>query len=123
MDVKSVIASLAVSLSGFFGCSKGAAPAAKATTTAQSTVKDLGIVQMTNNYETCVSIGGGKDCRMIPKLLDRKNIQITVTLESKLPGGKTAGLSVLQLQGSNQKPFEVSVGTNTDFTFIAQVAP
>lgn len=126
MVIKSVIASIAVSLAGFFGCSKAAGPATAAKGTgsevAQSTIKDLGILQMTNNYETCVSIGNGKDCRMVPKILDRKNIEITVTLESKKPDGTTTGLSILQLQGSTQKPFEVSVGTNTDFTFTAQVA-
>ena len=124
MVLKSLITGVAVSLAGFFGCSKPAAPAtsAKATpTVAQSTIKDLGILEMTNNYETCVSFGPGKDGRMVPKMLDRKNIQITLTVESKRPDGKPGGLSVVQLEGTVQKQFEVTVG-NTDFTFTPQIA-
>jgi hypothetical protein len=123
MVLKSVITSVAVSIAGFFGCSKAAAPAtaAKAAPAAQSNVKDLGILQMTNNYETCVSIGAGKDCRLVPKILDRKNIQITVTYESKKPDGKTDGLSIVELQGTTEKPFDISIG-NTDITFTPQVA-
>lgn len=122
MVLKSVITGMAVSLAGFFGCSKAAGPAtaAKANAAAESRVKDLGILQMTNNYETCVSVGAGKDCRMVPKILDRKDIQITVTFETKKPNGKTTGLSIVQLQGTSQKPFEVSIG-DTDFTFTPQV--
>jgi hypothetical protein len=123
MDLKTVISGIAVSLAGLFGCHKADAPAAaaKGNPAIQSTVKDLGILQMTNNYETCVSIGAGKDCRMVPKILDRKNIEITVTFESKKPDGTTSGFSVVQLQGTTEKPFEVSIGTNTDFTFTPQV--
>ena len=124
MVLKSLITGVAVSLAGFFGCSKAAAPATSAKpapTAAQSNVKDLGIVQMTNNYETCVSFGPEADGRMVPKLLDRKNIEITLTIESKKPNGKTSGLSVVQLQGSTQKQFEVTIG-KTDFTFTPQIA-
>jgi hypothetical protein len=124
MDLKSVISGIAVSLAGFFGCAKHATPAATAPAApaqAQSAVKDLGVLQMTNHYETCVSFGKDKDCRMIPKIIDRKSIQITMTFESKSPDGKTSGLSVVQMTGSTQKPFEVSFG-NTDFTFTPQIA-
>ena len=124
MVLKSLITGVAVSLAGFFGCSKAAAPAtsAKATQAAgESNVKDLGILQMTNNYETCVSFGPGKDGRMVPKLLDRKNLEITLTVESTKPDGKPSGLSVVQLEGTVQKQFEVTIG-NTDFTFTPQIA-
>ncbi|HEV2318941.1 MAG TPA: hypothetical protein VGV18_04280, partial [Verrucomicrobiae bacterium] len=65
MVLKTLISSMAVSLAGFFGCSKAVPPstAAKAASVAQSNVKDLGVLQMTNNYETCVSIGANRDCR------------------------------------------------------------
>jgi hypothetical protein len=121
MDLKSVISGVMVSITGLLGCHKAAAPATAAKPAAESSVKDLGVVEMTNNYETCVSVGNGKDCRMVPKILDRKNIQITVTFETKKPNGTTTGLSILQLQGTTEKPFEVSVG-NTDFTFTPEVA-
>lgn len=126
MVLKSLITGIAVSLAGFFGCSKATTPAAasaKATATAQAqpNIKDLGILQMTNNYETCVSFGPGKAGRMVPKMLDRKNVEITLTVESRKPDGETTGLSVVQLEGNVQKQFEVTVG-NTDFTFTPQVA-
>jgi hypothetical protein len=122
MVLKSVITGMAVSLAGFFGCSKTTAPATVAKSAAESRIKDLGVLQMTNNYETCVSVGAGKDCRMVPKILDRSDIQITVTFESKRPDGRPTGFTVVQLQGKTAKPFEVSIGTNTDFTFTPQVA-
>ncbi|MGH7941199.1 MAG: hypothetical protein ACREE6_11000 [Limisphaerales bacterium] len=124
MVLKSLISSVALSIAGFFGCSKAAAPATagKAPPAAQSSVKDLGILQMTNECETCVKMGAGKDFRLVPKILGRRDIEITVTFESKKPDGTPAGLSVVQLQGTGEKPFEVSIGTNTDFTFIPQVA-
>jgi hypothetical protein len=121
MDFKGLVTSVAVSLAGLFGCHKAAAPAATAKAAVESNVKDLGVLQMTNNFETCVSIGAGNDCRMVPKILDRKDIQITVTFETKKPDGKTTGLSIVQLQGTTQKPFEVSIGS-TDFTFTPQIA-
>jgi hypothetical protein len=125
MDLKGLITGVVVSVTSLLGCHKAAAPAATAkgaNPAAAESIKDLGIVQMTNNYETCVSVGQGKDCRMVPKILGRKDIQITVTFESKKPDGTTTGLSIVQLQGSSEKPFEVSIGTNTDFTFTPEVA-
>lgn len=125
MDLKGLITGVVVSITGLFGCHKAAAPSATAKgagLAAESSVKDLGVLQMTNNYEICVSVGVGKDCRMVPKILDRKNIEITVTFESKKRDGTTTGLSVVQLQGTTDKQFEVSIGTNTDFTFTPEVA-
>jgi hypothetical protein len=126
MDVKSFITGVMVSLTGLMGCHKAAvsATAAKGANPAAESkiqIQDLGVLQMTNDYETYVSLGAGKDCRMVPKILDRKAIEITVTFETKKPDGKTTGLSILQLQGTAQKQFEVSVG-DTDFTFVPQVA-
>src|SRR5215469_2234846 len=80
MDIKSLVTGVMVSIGGYFGCSKAAPPAATAKApAAESGVKDLGVLQMTNNYETYISIGKDKDCRMIPKIVDRKDVQITVT--------------------------------------------
>jgi hypothetical protein len=121
MLFKSIITAITVFLTGLFGCSKSAAPAAASTApAAQSKTKDLGVVSMTNNYETCLSFGAGKDCIIIPKVLDRNNLQLTLTLESKKPNGQISGLSVVQMTGSQQKPFEISIG-GTDFTFTPQI--
>ena len=126
MILKGIIAMLAFTLAGFSGCTKSAAPAvsAKMDATAQaapSKVKDLGILQMTNHYETCVKFGSQGNCRIVPKMIDRHNVQLTLTLESKSHDGKTSGLSVVQLTGKTQQTFEISVG-DTDFSFTPQVA-
>jgi hypothetical protein len=124
MLLKSIITGIAVFLAGLFGCSKSAAPAAAANNSAvaaQSKIKDLGIVPMTNNYETCVSFGANRDCRITPKVLDRNNVQLTITIESKGPNGRISGLNVVQVTGSTRKPFDLSVG-GMDYTFTPQIA-
>jgi hypothetical protein len=126
MILKGIAAMLAFTLAGFSGCTKSAAPVAstKKAATAQaapSMVKDLGILQMTNHYETLVKFGPDRDCRIVPKMLDRHNVQLTLTVESKNHDGKTSGLSVVQLTGKTQQTFEISVG-DTDFSFTPQVA-
>jgi hypothetical protein len=125
MILKGIAAMLAFTLAGFSGCTKSAAPVAstKKAATAQaapSMVKDLGILQMTNHYETLVKFGPDRDCRIVPKMLDRHNVQLTLTVESKNHDGKTSGLSVVQLTGKTQQTFEISVG-DTDFSFTPQV--
>ena len=126
MILKGIAAMLAFTLAGFSGCTKSVAPATstKKATTAQaapSKVKDLGILEMTNLYETCVKFGTNSSCRIVPKMLDRHNVQLTLTVESKSHNGKTAGLSVVQLTGKTQQTFEISVG-DTDFSFTPQIA-
>ena len=122
MLFKSIITAITVFLTGLFGCSKSAAPASAASnaTVAESKTKDLGVVPMTNNYETCLSFGKNKDCRVVPKLLDHDNIQLTLTFESKGPDGRVSGLSIVQVVGSSRKPFDISIG-GTDFTFTPQI--
>ena len=127
MVLKSLITAVTVFLTSLFGCSKSAAPAstvknvpAQAQTT-QSKVKDLGVLTMTNHYETLVKVDKDRDCRIVPNIVDRKNIQLTLTLESKSANGGTSGLSVVQLVGKPQDHFEVSIG-DTDFTFTPQIA-
>ncbi|HTR43021.1 MAG TPA: hypothetical protein VMH87_15510 [Pseudomonadales bacterium] len=126
MILKGIAAMLAFTLAGFSGCTKSAAPVAsnKSAATAQaapSKVKDLGVLEMTNHYETCVKFGPDRSCRIVPKMLDRHNIQLTLTLESKNHDGKTSGLSIVQLTGKTQQTFEISVG-DTDFSFTPEIA-
>jgi hypothetical protein len=122
MLFKGIIAALAFSLAGLFGCSKPAAPAASApsASASQSKTKDLGVVSMTNGYETCLKFGTNSNARMVPKMVDRHNVQITLTVESHSADGRTAGLSIVQLTGDSEKQFEVTVG-DTDFTFTPQI--
>lgn len=71
---------------------------------------DLGAVTLTNHYETCVRLGAGKDCMLTPKMIDSRNVQITVAVESKTASGKTHDLSVTQVVTRAGKPFDVAVG-------------
>jgi hypothetical protein len=115
---------VALSLPSFSGCTKATAPASSAPATpavADSKVRDLGVLQMTNHNETVVLFGPGKDCRIIPNILDRHNVQLTLTLETKDTKGGMAGLSVVQMTGDPQKQFQISVG-DTNFTFVPQIA-
>jgi hypothetical protein len=126
MILKGIAAMLAFTLAGFSGCTKSAAPVVsnKNAATAQaapSNVKDLGVLQMTNHYETCVNFGPDRNCRIVPNMLDRHNVQLTLTVESKSHDGKTAGLSVVQLTGKTEQTFEISIG-DTDFSFTPEVA-
>lgn len=79
-------------------------------TAPQSSDRDLGKIALTNHYETCVSLGGGRNCILTPKMIDRHNVQITVAVESKTASGKTHDLSVTQVITRVGKPFEVAVG-------------
>lgn len=122
MLLKGIMAIAAISLAGLFGCSKPVTPATSASGSAvtQSKIKDLGVLQMTNNYETCLKFGTNRNARIIPRMLDRHNVQITLTVESKNTDGKVSGLSVVQMTGSEGQPFQISIG-NTDFSFTPQI--
>ena len=125
MVLKGIAAVLAFTLAGFSGCTKSAKPVASAKSAdvaqAPSNVKDLGVLQLTNHYETCVKFGPNRNCRIIPTMLDRHNVELTLTVESKSPDGKTSGLSVVQLMGKTLQPFQISIG-DTDFSFTPQIA-
>ena len=126
MVLKGIAAVLAFTLAGFSGCTKPAKPvaSAKSADVAQATpskIKDLGILQLTNHYETCVKFGSNGDCRIVPNMLDRHNVELTLTVETRSSDGKTSGLSVVQITGKTQQPFEISIG-DTDFSFTPAIA-
>jgi hypothetical protein len=87
------------------------APATNSVVTKTATGgRDLGVIDMTNHFETCVSLGAGKDCILTPKMLDSHNVQLTLAVESKTAAGKIHDLSVTQVVTASGKPFEVAVG-------------
>jgi hypothetical protein len=88
--------------------------------TVNSTNRDLGELALTNHYETCVQLGGGKSCIIKPNLLDRKNLQLTLSLQSKKSDGRTSGLSVTQIVTRPGKPFEVAIG-DLDLTLTPEL--
>jgi hypothetical protein len=116
MNVAHIATAIAVFVTGLLpsSCAKissttKAAPLANAVAV-DSNEKNLGELSMTNHYETCVQLGIGKSCRIVPSIIDRKNIRLTVTLESKRANGKTEGLNVVQVITQTGKSFEVAVG-------------
>jgi len=126
----------AISLSGLlpFSCSKtstaakqpspstnkvAANPSPTAATPANT--KDLGELELTNRYETCVNLGAGRSCTITPKLLDRDSLQLTMTVQSRNPDGKTAGFIVTQVVTHPGKPLEVAIG-DMDITVTPELA-
>ena len=99
-------------------CSKAKVPAAQArapianlaASSGSSTNKNLGELELTNHYETCVILGAGKSCTIRPIRIDRSNLQLTMALESKNTDGQVNGLSVVQIVTKSGQPFEVAVG-------------
>jgi hypothetical protein len=81
-----------------------------ATSSESFTNKNLGELELTNHYETCVNLGAGKSCTIRPTLLGRSNLQLTMALESKNASGKVKDLSIVQVVTKAGMPFEVAVG-------------
>jgi hypothetical protein len=107
-------------------CSKTASPQSHAASTNQaaakpSNLKNLGELALTNHIETCVNLGAGKSCTITPTLLDHKNLQLVMALESKKTDGKTEGLSVVQVVAHSGQSFDIAVG-NLDITLTPEVA-
>jgi len=93
--------------------SSGASTNSQVSTNAEGIVLsdcDLGTVSLTNHLDTCVSLGKGKDCILTPKLIDRRNIALTLTVETKTAGGKIHDLSITEVEARLGKSLAVSVG-------------
>lgn len=90
---------------------KQAGPAVIIATSSESlTNKNLGEIQLTNHYELSVNLGAGKSCTIKPTLLNHKNVQLMVALETKNADGGVKGLSVVSVMAKTGQPFEVAVG-------------
>jgi hypothetical protein len=83
--------------------------------------RDLGELQLTNRYETCVNLGAGRSCIITPKLLDRDNLQLIMALQSKRADGKTSGFIVTQVTTRPGRPFEVVIG-DVDISITPEIA-
>ena len=81
-----------------------------ATTNAPAIQHNLGEISLTNHLETCVNLGGGKDCVLRPKQLDSRTYQLTLSVESKDKAGTLQDLSVTQVTTKNGAPVDVAVG-------------
>src|SRR5271170_6193737 len=120
MWVTKIITVLLVALTGLLpsSCSMAKKPTAQqhapvvtvVTSPESLTNANLGELQLTNHYETCVNLGAGKSCTIKPTVLDRSNLQLTMALESKNANGRIKDLSVVQVVTKTGKPFEIAVG-------------
>jgi hypothetical protein len=119
MWLTKIFTALMVILTGLLpsSCTKAKNPSAQhtpivtiATSSESFTNKNLGELELTNHYETCINLGAGKSCTIKPILLGRNNLQLTMALESKNASGKTSGLSVVQVVTKTGQSFEVAVG-------------
>ena len=73
--------------------------------------KDLGVIQLTNRYETQIQVGDGKSCTIKPLLQDPQHVRLTMTLESRMADGKTRGLKIITVVARPDQPFEVDFGS------------
>lgn len=86
-----------------------------------SRTRDLGVVVLTNHYETRIQLGEGKSCAITPLLLANKQLQLTMVLESKMADGKTRGLNIMKVTTRPAEQFEVDFGSLA-LTLIPQLA-
>ena len=87
-----------------------AAAAQAAIAESDSKTRDLGELSMTNHYEVLVTVGKGATCLIVPRILDRKNLQLTLSLQEKNASGKVLGVNMAQVTGTMGKPIEVALG-------------
>jgi hypothetical protein len=121
MNWSHLIAGVSVFLTGLMplSCHKTATTAAKQPATPAAAVAvvsnnvpqhTLGEVSLTNHLETCLQLGGGKNCTLTPHLIDAHTVQLTLALESKTAAGKVHDVCVTQVTAKSGKPLDVAVG-------------
>lgn len=85
------------------------------------TKKSWIILQLTNHLETFINLGAGMSCTILPTVLNRSNLQLTMSLELKGPDGSVKDLSVVRVTTKTDKPFEVAVG-DMDLTLTPRIS-
>jgi len=128
MGLSQIAVVAAISLSGLLPSSCSKTPASPqhaqvAGTNAAATLsktKDLGIIQLTNHYETEIDLGKGESCTIIPQLLDRHDLQLTLSFGTKNAAGKPTGLSVTRVTAQPDKPFDITVN-DMDLAFTPRL--
>jgi hypothetical protein len=81
---------------------------------------DLGVILLTNRCETKIDLGKGKTCTIAPLLLDRHDLQLTLSFGSKNAQGKPTGLSVMRVTAQSDKPVDITVN-DMDLTFTPRL--
>ena len=97
------------------GCSQNSqgktrpAPEAKSAPPAK-TVGDLGTLTFTNHIEREIGINPATVCRIKPQKINRQDIELTITIESKKSNGKPAGLQVSQVIAHQDQSMDIRLG-------------
>ncbi len=99
----------------------GNASAAMAQSAARAASCNLGELALTNHSEICLQLSNGEICNLTPKMLDKRNVQITLAVESKNEYGETRDFSATQVVGPVGKPLAATVG-DLNFTFTPQIS-
>lgn len=124
MGISQTTAAIMVFLTGLLpaSCHKDANSSKTATSAAaaKAAPQNFGEIVLTNLADTCLQLPGGKNCILTPKLVDAKNVRITVALEAQNVYGETSDYSVTQVTTNPGKPTEVAVGT-LNFTFTPKI--
>lgn len=119
MGLTNIVTAATVLLTGLLPASchkvsaqkKKSAPVIAASATNNLMVaRDLGDVTLTNHSETCFQLEPGKDCTLTPKILDSRNVQITLMVASKTNAGQIHAMSFAQVVTRPGKRFEIAVG-------------
>jgi len=123
MSWSHVIAGVSVFLTGLMplSCHKVATTAASSkagatnsvagiTSTNNAPQHNLGSVSLTNHLETCLQLGGGKNCTLTPHVIDAHTLELTLALESRTTAGKVHDVSVTQVTAKSGKEVDVALG-------------
>ncbi len=81
---------------------------------------DMGELMLTNGVETIVHLGSGKSCRIKPTLVDKRNVQLTMALETKQTNGKIGSMSVAQTTTTAGQHLDIKIG-GTDMSLTPVV--
>jgi hypothetical protein len=121
MGVTQTISGIMIFLTGLLPAScrksppveKAPAPVAVATNKAATmppNVRNLGEIVLTNHMDSYVRLSSGEDCLFSPKVLDRQNVQISLSMESRNEYGETRNFAVRQIIAQTGKPVAVALG-------------
>lgn len=84
--------------------------------------RKIGTISLTNLDDTYVQFSSGESFTLTPKILDSRNVRITLAVESKDAYGATHNFAVTQVVAEPGKPVKVAVG-GYDLSFTPEVYP
>lgn len=106
---------------------KSAAPAVAANSATNSLNanpfdRKIGSIALTNHSDTYVQFATGENFTLTPKMLDKNNVQITLSVESRDKYGDTHAFAATQVVTAPGKPLDVAVGSY-NLSFTPQIFP